>query len=381
MDMLLTRLRYTGNYSIYLYNAHCTKEVWLPGLMDVALPEVEGDDTDTKRSKDEVFLLERRITQQEALVNIMWQREKQLGKEVMVNSCRSEDGHLRNRRSYEVLCKHVDTLAAALRGLNQEVQYLQGQVRLGDHQLELHDKAVRGLGQFCTHDVRGQIGRCDHALMTLMYELRACQKDIKELEKEHKKKEKLLSERIQTLEVKNGELQALLKQETLNSQSQYKQLQSWLSQEVATMETRLKGQISETTTKSLENHQQIENNVTRQQNLLSTKVDIFQAQRDAKHREMESLLHAEFKKLEQVVENEKRRHNQFEERVKRELKQQCYQQLEQLDRIHHKHQEALVGVHENIRVMKSLIDDKISILESRLRKLLHQPHTQTVLLK
>lgn len=349
--------------------------------MDVALPEVEGDVVDTKRNKDEVSLLERRITQQEAMMNIMWQREKQLGKELMANNCRSEDGYVRNRRSYDVLCKHVDTLAAALRGLNQEVQYLQGQIRLGDHQLELHDKAVRGLGQFCTHDVRGQIGRCDHALTAMMFELRACQKDIKELEKEHKRKEKLMSEKIQDLEVKNAELQASLKQEALNSQSQYKQLQSWLNQEVLTMETRLKGQISEMTVKSLENHQQIENSVTRQQNLLSTKVDVFRAQRDAKHREMESLLHAEFKKLEQAVENDKRRHNQFEEHVKSELKHQYCQQLEQLDKIHQEHQQALVGVHKNIRVMKSLIDDKISILESRLRKLLHQPHTQTVLLK
>lgn len=348
--------------------------------MDVAIPEAKGNDVDTKRSKDEVFSLERRITQQEAMTNILWQREKQLGKELMANNCRSEDSHVRNKRSHDVLCKHVDTLAAALRGLNQEVQYLQGQVRFGDHQLELHDKAVRGLGQFCAHDVRGQIGRCDHALMTLMYEVRSCQQGIRELQKEHEQKEKMMSEKIQTLEAKNAELQSLLKQETLNSQSQHKQLQSWLNQELITMETRLKGQISEITAKSFENHQQIENNVSRQQNLLSTKVDIFQAQRDAKHREMESLLHAELKKLKQVVEDEKRQHNQLEH-VKSKFKQQFRQQQEQLNRIHQEQQQALVGVHENIKVMKSLIDDKISILENRLRKLLHQPHTQTVLLK
>ena len=347
--------------------------------MDVAVRESEDNDNDCKTSKDEIFLLERRITQQEAMMNIMWQREKQLGKELMANNCRSEDSHLRNRRSYDVLCKHVDTLAAAMRGLNQDVQYLQGQVRLGDHQLELHDKAVRGLGQFCTHDVRGQIGKCDYALMTMMYELRGCQKDIKELQKEHRKKENLLSEKIQTLETKNAELQALLKQETVNSQSQYKQLQSSLNQEVMMMESRLKAQFSEMTAKSFDNHQQIENNVTRKQNLLSTKVDIFQAQRDAKHREMESLLHAEFKKLELAVENEKRRHSQLEEHVKRELKQHSCKQLEQLERIHQEYQKGLVGVHENIKVMKSLLDDKISILASRLRKLQQQPHT--VLLK
>ena len=349
--------------------------------MDVAIPEVEDDNVDTKRSKDEMFLLQKRITQQEAMINIMWQREKQLGKELMANSCRSEDSHLRSKRSYDVLCKHVDTLAAALKGLNQEVHYLQGQVRLGDHQLELHDKAVRGLGQFCTHDVRGQIGRCDHTLMALMYELRGCQKDVKELQKEHNKKEKLMSEKMQVLEAKNVELQALLKQEISNSQSQYKQLQSWLNQELVTMETKLKGQVNEMTAKSFQSHQQVENNVSRQQNLLSTKVDIFQAQRDAKHREMEGQLHTEFKKLQQVVENEKRRYKQLEEHIKSELKQQCYQQHERLERIHQEQRQTLVGVHENIRVMKSLIDDKISILESRLRKMLHQPHTQTVLLK
>ena len=348
-------------------------------VMDVAIPESEDNDSNAKGSKDEMFLLERRITQQEAMMNIMWQREKQLGKELMANNCRTEDSHLRNRRSYDVLCKHVDTLATALKGLNQEVQYLQGQARLGDHQLELHDKAVRGLGQFCSHDVRGQIGRCDHALMTMMYELRGCQRDIKELQKEHKKKEKLMSEKIQTLEAKNAELQALLKEGAANSQSQYKQLQTWLSQEVVITESRLKTQISEMTAKSFESHQQIENSVTRKQNLLSTKVDILQTQRDAKHREMESLLHAEFKKLEQVVENEKRQHYQLEEHVKRELKQHRSKQLEQLDKIHQEHRQGLVGVHENIRVMKSLIDDKISILESRLRKLQQQPHT--VLLK
>lgn len=346
--------------------------------MDVVIPEIEGDDVDGKRNKDEILALERKITQQEAMINIMWQREKQLGKELMANNCRSEDSHLRNKRSYDALCKHVDTLAAALRGLNQEVQHLQGQVRLGDHQLEVHDRAVRGLGQFCTRDVRGEIGRCDHGLMTLMYELRGCQKDIKELQKVHKQKETIMSEKIHALETKNAELQALLKQESSNSQSQYKQLQSWLNQELVTMETKLKGQISEMTAKSFETHQQIENNVNRQQNLLSTKVDIFRAQRDAKQREMESLLHTEFKKLEQVVENEKRRHNELEEHVKSELKQHR-QQLQRLDRVHQEQQQALVGVHENIRVMKSLIDDKISILESRLRKLLHQPHT--VLLK
>jgi len=349
--------------------------------MDVAIPEVKDDDVDTKRNKDEVFSLERRITQQEAMTNIMWQREKQLGRELMANNCRSEDSHVRNKRSHDALCKHVDTLATALRRLNQEVQYLQGQVRLGDHQLELHDKAVRGLGQFCTHDVRGQIGRCGHTLMTLMYEVRSCQQGMRELQKEHKQKEKLMSEKIQTLEAKNAELQASLKQETLNSQSQHKQLQSWLNQELITMETRLKGRISEMTAKSFENHQQIENNVSRQQNLLSTKVDILQAQRDAKHREMEGLLHVELKKLERVVEDEKRRHNQLEEYVKSEFRQQFHQQQEQLDRIHQEQQQALVGVHENIKVMKSLIDDKISILQSRLRKLMHQPHTQTVLLK
>ena len=349
--------------------------------MDVAIPEEEGNKVDTKRSKDEMLLLEKRITQQEAMIDIMWQREKQLGKELMANNCRSEDSQMRSKRSYDVLCKHVDTLAAALKGLNQEVHYLQGQVRLGDHQLELHDKAVRGLGQFCTHDVRGQIGRCDHTLMTLMYELRVCQKDINELQKEHKKKEKLMSEKIQTLEAKNAELQVMLKEEISNSQSQYKQLQSWLNQELVTMETKLKGQVSVITAKSLESHQQVENNVSRQQNLLSTKVDIFQAQRDAKHREMESQLHAEFKKLQLIVENEKRRYSQLEEHVKNELKQQCYQQHEQLEKIHQEQRYALVGVHENIRAMKSLIDDKILILESRLRKLLHQSHTQTLLLK
>lgn len=348
--------------------------------MDVAtVPGVEDDSVDARRN--EVLSLERRITQQEAMTDILLQREKQLGKDLMANNYRSEESQLRNRRSYQVLCKHVDTLAAALKGLNQEVLYLQGQVRLGDHQLELHDKAVRGLGQFCTHDVRGQIGRCDHTLMTLMYEVKSCQRDMKELQKEHKKKEKLLSEKIQTLEAKNAELQASLKQEVLNSQSQHRQLQSWLNQELVTIETRLKGQISEMTAKSFESHQQVESNVSRQQNLLSTKVDMLQAQRDAKHREMESLLHAEFKKLERIVEDERRQHSQLEEHVKNELKQQCCQQEGQLDRIHQEQRQALVGIHENIKVMKSLIDDKISILESRLRKILHQGHPQTILLK
>ena len=346
--------------------------------MDVAILKEEGDDVDNKRSKDELFLLQKRITQQEAMMDIMWQREKQLGKELMANNSRSEDSHVKNRRSYDVVCRHVDTLATALRGLTQEVQHLQGQVRLGDHQLELHDKAVRGLGQFCTYDVRGQIGRCDHALMGLVYEVRGCQKNIRELQQEQQKREKLLSEKIQILEAKHADLQALLKQEISNSQLQYKQLQNWLNQELATVETKLKAQVGEMTAKSFENHQQIENSVSRQQNLLSTKVDIFQSQRDAKHREMESLFYAEFKKLQQVVENERRRYHQLEEHVKKELKQQCHEQME---KIRLEHRQALVGVHENIRAMKSLIDDKISILESRLRKLLHHSRTQTVLLK
>ncbi|XP_065912045.1 protein FAM81A-like [Dysidea avara] len=342
---------------------------------DVAIPEGAGSGS----KRDDVFSIERRLVQQEAITNILWRREKQLGRELVASSSRSEDSHVRNKRSYDALCKHVDTLAGALRGLNQDMQHLQGQVRLGDHQLDLHDKAVRGLGQWCTHDVRGQISRCDHALMSLMIEVKNCQQEVRTLQREHESKEKFLQEKIQNLEAKNAELEATLKQDMSNRDSHHKHFQAYLKQELATMETKLKGQINELTSKCLNNNQLIENNISRQQSLLSTKVDISQAQRDAKHREMEGMLHAQLKKLEQAMETEKRRYSQLEDYVKNEMKLYGYQQQQQLERIHHDQQEALVSVQENIKVMKSLIDYKISILESKLRKQLLHPHT--ILLK
>ena len=329
--------------------------------------------------RDEVFSLERRVVQQEAITNILWRREKQLGRELVACNSRNEDSHVRNKRSYDALCKHVDTLAGALRGLNQDVQHLQGQVRLGDHQLDLHDKAVRGLGEWCTHDVRGQISRCDHALVSLMIEVKSCQQEVRTLQREHETKEKLLQDKIQTLEAKNAEIEAALKQEVSNRDSHRKHFQAYLKQELAAMETKLKGQINELTSKCLNNNQLIENNISRQQSLLSTKVDICQAQRDAKHREMEDALHAQLKKLEHTMETEKRRYGHLEDYLKNEMKLYGYQQRQQLEKIHDDQQEALVSMQENIKIMKSLIDDKISILESRLRKQVLHPHT--ILLK
>ena len=342
---------------------------------DVTIPEGASG----RSNRDEMFSLERRLVQQEAITSILWRREKQLGRELVASNSRSEDSHVRNKRSYDALCKHVDTLSGALRGLNQDVQHLQGQVRLGDHQLDLHDKAVRGLGQWCTHDVRNQIGRCDHALTSLMVEVKNCQQGLRTLQREHETKEKLLREKIQNLEAKIVELEAALSQEVSNRESNHKQFQSYLKQELVTMETKLKGQISELMSKCLNNNHLIENNISRQQSLLSTKVDISQAQRDAKHREMESALHAQFKKLELAMETEKKRHGHLEDYVRNEMKLFGYQQQQQLERVHYDQQEALVSVQENIKVMKSLIDDKISILESKLRKQLLHPHT--ILLK